>query len=126
MQLVWGSVVKNPPADAGDLGLMPGSGRSPGEGNENPLQCSCLGHSRVRGAWRTKRQKQHVHGAMNVEKRPAGHQVCWPTLTRTIQRVVAQTPALHLLMTTSRELRPILLGLLGLCPSRQLEGPRWC
>ena len=32
-----GSVVKNPPANAGDLGFIPGSGRSPGEGNGNPL-----------------------------------------------------------------------------------------
>ena len=40
-----GSVVKNPPArarDAEDMGLIPGSGRSPGEGNGNPLQYSCL------------------------------------------------------------------------------------
>ena len=36
------SVVKNPPANAGDLGSIPGSGRSPGEGNGNPLQYSCL------------------------------------------------------------------------------------
>ena len=38
------SVVKNLPANAGDTGLIPGSGRSPGEGNGNPLQCSCLGN----------------------------------------------------------------------------------
>ena len=37
-------MVKNPPANARDLGLMPGSGRSPGEGNGNPLQDSCLGN----------------------------------------------------------------------------------
>ena len=37
-----GSGVKNPPASAGDLGLIPGSGRSPGGGNGNPLQYSCL------------------------------------------------------------------------------------
>ena len=37
-----GSVVKNPPANAGDVGSIPGSGRSPGEGNGNPLQYSCL------------------------------------------------------------------------------------
>ena len=35
-----GSVVKNQPANAGDVGLIPGSGRSPGEVNGNPLQCS--------------------------------------------------------------------------------------
>ena len=46
---IWASqvvlVVKNPPANAGDIrdtGSMPGSGRSPGEGNGNPLQYSCL------------------------------------------------------------------------------------
>ena len=36
---------KNLPANAGDLGLIPGSGRSPGQGNGNPLQYSCLGNS---------------------------------------------------------------------------------
>ena len=47
-----GSVVKNPPASAGDAGSIPGLGRSPGEGNGNPLQCSCLENSMDRGAWR--------------------------------------------------------------------------
>ena len=37
-------MVKNPPANARDVGLMPGLGRSPGEGNGNPLQYSCLGN----------------------------------------------------------------------------------
>ena len=46
-----GSVVKNPPTKAGDMGLIPGSGRSPGEGNDNPLQYSCLGNPMVRGTW---------------------------------------------------------------------------
>ena len=36
------SVVKNPPANAGEVGSIPGSGRSPGRGNGNPFQCSCL------------------------------------------------------------------------------------
>ena len=40
-----GSVVKNPPANAGDMGLIPGWGKSPGEGNGNPLQYSSLGKS---------------------------------------------------------------------------------
>ena len=39
-----GSVVENLPINAGDAGLIPGSERSPGEGNGNPLQCSCLGN----------------------------------------------------------------------------------
>ena len=46
-----GSVVKNPPANAGDAGSIPGSGRSPGVGNGNPLQYSCLGNPMDRGAW---------------------------------------------------------------------------
>ena len=37
-----GSVVKNPPANAGDLGSISGLGRAPGEGHGNPLQYSCL------------------------------------------------------------------------------------
>ena len=46
--LPGGSVVKNPVAD---VGLMPESARSPGEGNSNPLQYSCLGNPMDRGAW---------------------------------------------------------------------------
>ena len=40
-----GGSVKNLPANAGDTGSIPGLGRSPGEGNGNPLQYSCLGYS---------------------------------------------------------------------------------
>ena len=52
-----GSVVKNLPASAGDTGLIPGLGRSPGKGNGNALQYSCLENSLDRGAWRAT-----VHG----------------------------------------------------------------
>ena len=45
------SVVKNPPANAGDAGSIPGLGRSPGEGNGNLLQYSCLGNRMDGGAW---------------------------------------------------------------------------
>ena len=49
-----GSVGKNPPANAGDLGLIPGSGRCPGGGNDNPLQDSCLENPMDRRAsWAT-------------------------------------------------------------------------
>ena len=44
-------MVKNLIAIAGDLGSMPGLGRSPGEGNVNPLQYSCLGNPMDREAW---------------------------------------------------------------------------
>ena len=46
-----GSVVKNPLANAGGTGSIPGSGRSPGEGNGNPLQHSCLENPMDRGDW---------------------------------------------------------------------------
>ena len=54
-------MVKNLPNNAGDakdVGLIPGSGRSPGVGNGNPLQYSCLENSMDRGAWWAT-----VHGA---------------------------------------------------------------
>ena len=47
-------VVKNPPVNVGDIrdvGLIPGPGRSPGEGHGNPLQYSCLENPLDRGAW---------------------------------------------------------------------------
>ena len=44
-------MVKNPPANSGEAGSIPGSGRPPGEGNSNPLQYSCLKNSMDRGVW---------------------------------------------------------------------------
>ena len=52
-----GSVVKNLPANAGDVGSIPESERSPGEGNDNLLQYSCLENPMDREAWRAT-----VHG----------------------------------------------------------------
>ena len=46
-----GSVVKNPPANAGDIGLILGLERLPREGNGNPVQYSCLENPMDRGAW---------------------------------------------------------------------------
>ena len=51
------SVVKNPPANAGDMGSFPGSGISPREGNGNPLQYSFLGNPMDREVWQAT-----VHG----------------------------------------------------------------
>ena len=69
---IWASqvvlVVKNPPANAGDArdsGSIPGSGRSPGRGNGNPLQYSCLENFMGRGAWRAT-----VHGVTKSRTRP--------------------------------------------------------
>ena len=53
-QLEWLSMH----ASVGDVGSIPGSGRSPGEGNGNPLQCSCLGNPMDRGAWQATVQLQ--------------------------------------------------------------------
>ena len=47
----YSSVGKESVCNAGDLGLIPGSGRSPGEGNGNPLQYSCLENPMNRRAW---------------------------------------------------------------------------
>ena len=58
-------MVENPPANAGDtrdLGSIPGSGRSPGVGNDNPLQYSCLKNPMERGAWRA-----IVHGVVKSQ-----------------------------------------------------------
>ena len=60
-------MVKNPPANAGDIrdvGSIPGSGRSPGEGHGNPLQYSCLGNPMDRGASRAT-----VHGVTKSQTR---------------------------------------------------------
>ena len=62
-------VVKNPSANAGDVGSIPWSGRSPREGNGNLLQYSCLGNPMDRGAWRAT-----VHGVAK-----SGTQLCTHT-----------------------------------------------
>ena len=55
------SVGKESACDAGHPGLIPGSGRSPGEGNGNPLQYSCLENPTDRGAWQAT-----VHGVTRI------------------------------------------------------------
>ena len=70
-------MVKNLPDNAGDVGSIPGLGRSPGEGNDNPLQYSCLGNPMHRRAWwaavhgvtkesDTAATKQQQHGLQSV------------------------------------------------------------
>ena len=53
--------MRDPACNAGDLGSIPGLGRSPGEGNDNPLQHSCLGNPADREAWQA-----IVHGVTGV------------------------------------------------------------
>ena len=60
-------MVKNPPANAGDVrdaGSIPGLGRSPGGGHDNPLQYSCLENPIDRGAWQAT-----VHGVTKSQTR---------------------------------------------------------
>ena len=61
-------MIKNLPANAGDEGSIPGSGRSPGEGNGNPLQYSCLENPMDRGAgWAI------IHGVAKSQTRLSAH-----------------------------------------------------
>ena len=60
-----GTLLKNPPAnagDTGDAGLIPGSGRSPGVGKSNPLHNPCLENSMNRGAWQAM-----IHGVAKCQ-----------------------------------------------------------
>ena len=59
--LLWWSDSEEPASNAGDPGSVPGPGRSPGEGNGNPVQYSCLENPMDRGAWQA-----IVHGAQRV------------------------------------------------------------
>ena len=72
--LSGGLEVKNPPArvgDAGNVGLIPGWGRSPGGGNGNPLQYSCPENPVDRGTWRAT-----VHGVAESQIRLSMHTAC--------------------------------------------------
>ena len=70
-----GSVVKNPPANAGDMGSNSGSGRSPGEGNGNSLQYSCLENPMDRRAWHAA-----VHGVGKSQTRLSNYTTITPFL----------------------------------------------
>ena len=61
-------MVKNPPATARDMGLIPGMERFPGIGNGNPLQYSCLENSMDRGTWQAT-----VHGVAESRTRLSTH-----------------------------------------------------
>ena len=66
-----GSVVKNPPANAGDAGSIPGLARSLGRGNGNPFQYSCLENPMDRGAWWAV-----VHGVAELDATEHTHTIC--------------------------------------------------
>jgi len=75
-------VVKNPPANAGSTGLIPGSGRFPGEGNDHPLQYSCLENPMDRGAWQAA-----VHGVTRV-----GHNLAMKPPTKQLDQTHPENP----------------------------------
>ena len=70
-----GSDGKESACNAGDPGSIPGSGRSPGEGNGNPLQYSCLENSKDRGAWQSRTQltKHAVRYRLSYYHFPQSH-----------------------------------------------------
>ena len=70
-----GSDGKESACNAGDLGLIPGSGKSPREGNGNPLQYSCLGNPMDRGAWWAA-----VHGVTKSQTRLSNYHFQFFTL----------------------------------------------
>ena len=67
------SVGKSSACNAGDLGLIPGLGRSPGEGNGNPLQYSCLENSMDRGSWQATVHRIARGGHNLTTKPPSPH-----------------------------------------------------
>ena len=77
----YGSAIKNLPANAGDLGLIPGLGRSPEEGNDNPLEYSCLGNSMDRGAWQATvhRVAKELDTAWQLSNNPSNTELVPPT-----------------------------------------------
>ena len=94
------------PANAGDSGVMSGSGRSPGEGNGNPLQYSCLGNATVRGAWWTA-----VHGVTKNWTEHAHSYLCKPAsysylrlLTTQVFKLQTWVPFLTLYFPLIREM----------------------
>ena len=60
-------MVKKLPANVGDAGSIPGSGRSPGEGNGNPLEYCCLVNSMDRGAWRGFKESDMMEGTEHAK-----------------------------------------------------------
>ena len=75
MGFLGDSVVKDPPANARDPGLIPGLGQSPEEGNVNPIQYSCLENPMDGGAWQAT-----VHGVAKSLTEAIQHTLMQPKL----------------------------------------------
>ena len=107
-------VAKNPPADAGDAGLIPGSGRAAGGGNGNTLQYSCLENSMHRGAWRAT-----VHG---VAKSQTQLSMCVCLCRHAHARACTHTHT-HFQVFQHHLLFHIACGILGLWPGLKSVSP---
>ena len=81
-----GSVVNNPTANAGDTGLILGSGRSPGEGKGNPVQYSFLGNPMDRGVWQAT-----VYRVTKSQTWLRTHSWCWERPNTFRASLVAQS-----------------------------------
>ena len=79
-------MVKNPPANTGDMGSIPGWGRSPGGGNGSPLQYSCLGNTMDRGAWQGSQKSRSIYRAEDETKEIQSH------FTPELPKMVATAP----------------------------------
>ena len=84
-------VVKNPPANAGDLGSVPGSGRSPGGGNGNPTQYSCLENPMDGGAWWAT-----VHGVAKSQTRLSDFTFTFRVSSLIVQGLGVSAPTLKM------------------------------
>ena len=87
-----GSMIKNLPANAGDLGSVPGSGRTPGGGHGNPLQDSCLGNPMDRGAWQgyspwSRKESDTTERLNKASHFYRHHSVCTAVLSEALSRV---------------------------------------
>ena len=93
-----GSAVRNSPENAGDRGLIPGSGRSPREGNGNPIQFSCLGNLMDRRAWQA---IEHGVAKRDSVQFSSAVQSC-PTLCNSMDHSMPGLPVHHQLLTLTQ------------------------
>ena len=122
IHVFWASqetqVAKNPPADAGDAGLIPGSGRSAGRGNGNTLQYSYLENSMHRGAWQSM-GSQRVRHNWACACACARMRACAHTHTHTHTHTHIQVFQHHLLFHITCRILVLWPGLKSMSPASE-------